>query len=201
MLHISTDYVFDGKTASPYIEQDAPTPISSYGHSKKRGEDFVLEADGKNLVVRVSWVFGPDRPSFIDAIISRALKEECVEAVCDKFSSPAYTLDLAELLRPLLALPSLGGIFHLCNTGEASWQEYGQFGIDCARRAGLPVIAKSVGALEMSGMKSFVAQRPPYSVMSTKKYADFIGKTPRHWHDALEDYVRHHLAPRFPKPP
>src|SRR6266403_6289509 len=99
LIHISTDYVFDGKQDTPYIEEDLPAPLSVYAESKLVGEREVLAVSQKNLVVRLSWVFGPDKPSFIDQIIQRARENETMTAVADKFSSPTYTIDVANWLR------------------------------------------------------------------------------------------------------
>src|SRR5437588_11084847 len=90
-IHISTDYVFDGEKREPYTEEDEARPISVYGESKREGEKFVLETSDRHLVMRVSWVFGPDRPSFIDAVVKRAREQEQVDAIEDKFSTPTYT--------------------------------------------------------------------------------------------------------------
>ena len=90
-IHVSTDYVFDGKKREPYTEEDPAHAISVYGESKREGELRVLEANGRALVIRVSWVFGPDRPSFVDAILKKARTEDQVVAVADKFSTPTYT--------------------------------------------------------------------------------------------------------------
>src|SRR5207244_5604193 len=98
LIHFSTDYVFDGEKREPYTEEDEATPISVYGESKLAGENNVLAAKNQNLVVRVSWVFGPDRPSFIDAMIQQAQENDEVDAVADKFSTPTYTLDIAAML-------------------------------------------------------------------------------------------------------
>src|SRR6266513_2745009 len=98
LIHFSTDYVFDGGKREPYIEDDPANLISVYGESKRAGEKFVLQTHHRHLVVRVSWVFGPDRPSFIDGLIKRAQENEHVDAIADKFSSPTYTHDIAEML-------------------------------------------------------------------------------------------------------
>src|SRR5581483_11765443 len=194
-IHISTDYVFDGEKSSTYCEKDDARPISVYGESKRRGEIELLGVSEKNLAVRVSWVFGPDRPSFIDAILKRALESDHAEAIGDKFSAPTYTLDVAELLRPFLRDISEGGLLHVCNTGECTWRDYGRFAIDCARAAGLPVRAQKVGSLKMAEMKAFVAKRPVYTVLATDKLARLTGKTPRSWQNAVEDYVANKVAP------
>src|SRR5213593_1818389 len=93
LIHFSTDYVFDGKKRAPYTEEDEANPISIYGESKLAGEKNVLAAQNRHLIVRVSWVFGPDRPSFIDGMIKRAQENETVDAIADKFSTPTYTHD------------------------------------------------------------------------------------------------------------
>ena len=195
LIHLSTDYVFDGKKKSPYSETDEPSPLSVYGESKRRGEIAALEASGKNLVVRVSWVFGPDRPSFIDMILRRALESEQVAAIADKWSSPLFTLDAADLLQPFVAGEILeGGLLHLCNAGACSWREYGQHAIDIAIDAGLPIKGKTVGALALAEMKNFLAKRPVYTVLATEKLARLTGRAPRPWQDAVEDYVRNYFA-------
>jgi dTDP-4-dehydrorhamnose reductase len=195
-VHISTDYVFDGRKMTPYVETDVAQPISVYGESKKSGEDGALTTThGEALVARVSWVFGPDRPSFIDGVLNRALEHEQVEAIADKQAVPTYTKDVAELLRPLLSRDASGGLLHLCNDGACSWQEYGQYAIDCAVAAGVPMKGRTVAPLAMADLKSFVAKRPPYTVMSTEKLTQLTGVAPRTWQAAVEDYVTNHWAP------
>src|SRR5947207_6037769 len=98
LVHFSTYYVFDGEKREPYIENDPADPISVYGESKRAGEKFVLQTYNRHLVVRVSWVFGPDRPSFIDAMINRASENEQIDAIADKFSTATYTHDIEQRL-------------------------------------------------------------------------------------------------------
>lgn len=191
-IHVSTDYVFDGTKRTPYAEEDAAEPISVYGESKRAGEIGALKANDRALIIRVSWVFGPDRPSFIDAILQRARSEEEVAAVADKFSTPTYTLDIAGLLRPLLLSDAVSGILHLANRGACSWQQYAQWALDCCHEQGVPVKAKSVRPLSLGEMKNFVARRPVYTVLATEKYEQLTGCAPRDWHDAVEQYVREH---------
>lgn len=203
LIHFSTDYVFDGKKRAPYTEEDEANPISVYGESKLAGEKNVLAAEGPHLVVRVSWVFGPDRPSFIDGLIKRAQENDQVDAIANKFSTPTYTQDIAEMLgrildgwsRRALAPDGLGagrlqGILHFANAGECSWQEYGQWALDCCQKFGVPIKAKTVGALKLKDMKSWVARRPVYSVLSNAKYAKLTGASPRAWRNAVADYIR-----------
>jgi dTDP-4-dehydrorhamnose reductase len=190
LIHFSTDYVFDGEKSEPYTEDDEASPISIYGESKLAGEKNVLAGQNQNLVVRVSWVFGPDRPSFIDAMIQQAQENEEVAAVADKFSTPTYTLDIAEMLpRFFFGENVLGGILHFANAGQCSWQEYAQWAVDCCHDAGLPLKTKTIGAQKLQDMANWVARRPVYSVLSTAKYTRLTGMSPRTWREAVSDYI------------
>jgi dTDP-4-dehydrorhamnose reductase len=189
MIHFSTDYVFDGEKCQPYTEEDKARPISIYGESKLAGEKNVLAVQNQNLVLRVSWVFGPDRPSFIDAMIRQAQENDEVDAVADKFSTPTYTLDIAEMLPRFFGSDAPGGILHFANAGQCSWQEYAQWAVDCCRDGGLPLKAKTIGARKLQDMANWVARRPVYSVLSTEKYTKQMEVSPRTWRKAVSDYI------------
>jgi dTDP-4-dehydrorhamnose reductase len=189
LIHLSTDYVFDGEKRAPYIERDEANPISVYGESKLAGEKNVLAAENGHLVVRVSWVFGPDRPSFIDAMIKRAQQDEKIEAISDKFSTPTYTHDIARMLPQFFDRDVEGGILHFANGGKCSWQEYAQWGLDCSQEIAVSLKAKTVGALKLKDMANWVARRPVYSVLSTAKYTELTGTSPRAWREAVADYI------------
>jgi len=187
LIHISTDYVFDGNKRQPYVEDDAVNPISAYGESKRAGEKLVLQTSDRHIVVRVSWVFGPDRPSFVDAMIKQAINEEKIEAIADKWSTPTYTDDIAELLPRIFDVDA--GVLHLANAGQCTWQEYAQYALDCCRGAGVSLKAQTVGAVKLTDMQNWVAKRPVYSVLSTAKYQALTGIQPRSWRDAVADYI------------
>jgi dTDP-4-dehydrorhamnose reductase len=189
MIHFSTDYVFDGEKRAPYTEEDQANPISAYGESKRAGEKNVLAADDGHLVVRVSWVFGPDRPSFVDAMIKRAQQDEKINAISDKFSTPTYTHDIANMLPRFFDHSVRGGILHFANAGKCTWQEYAQWALDCCRDAGVSLKGKTVGALKLSEMTNWVARRPVYSVLSTAKYTELTGTSSRAWREAVADYI------------
>jgi len=189
LIHVSTDYVFDGNATAPYSEADAPHPISVYGESKLAGEVEALAASPRNWVARVSWVFGPDRVSFVDQVIVRAKKEDRVEAVADKWATPTYTMDVCADLWHFLRGIEGGGVVHMSNAGVCSWQEYGQHALDCAVEAGLELKARMVGGLKMSDLKAFVAKRPPYSAMATAKFTSLTGIHPRGWREAVRQHV------------
>src|SRR4051812_38377473 len=199
LIHFSTDYVFDGEKRTPYTENDQTNPISAYGESKLAGEKNVLAADDGHLVVRVSWVFGPDRPSFVDAMIKRAQQHEKIDAISDKFSTPTYTHDIANMLPQFFDPRVAGGVLHFANAGECTWQEYAQWALDCCRDAGISLKGATVGSLKLSemtrvrqgsgGQAPWIARRPIYSVLSTAKYAQLTGTPPRTWREAVADYI------------
>jgi len=193
LVHFSTDYVFDGKKTDPYVEEDKAVPLSVYGESKLEGEQRVLEASSQHLVVRLSWVFGPAKPSFIDQIIQRARENDVVTAVADKFSAPTFTIDVAGWLR-LVVEKNAHGILHLANNGGCSWQEWAQYAIDVCRSRGLPLKAERVGAVSLGDMKNFVAQRPVHTVLSTAKFTALTGVQPRHWREAVAEYISAHVS-------
>ena len=191
LIHFSTDYVFDGAKCEPYTEEDQASPISVYGESKLAGENNVLAAKSQNLVVRVSWVFGPDRPSFIDAMVQQAQENDKVDAVADKFSTPTYTLDIAAMLPRVFDGNVSGGILHFANAGQCSWREYAQWAVDCCHNVGLPLKAKTIGERKLRDMANWIARRPVYSVLSTAKYTNLTGISPRTWREAVSDYITH----------
>jgi dTDP-4-dehydrorhamnose reductase len=193
LVHFSTDYIFDGNKTDPYVEEDKAVPLSVYGESKLEGEGRVLEVSSQHLVVRLSWVFGPDKPSFIDQIIQRARENDVVTAVGDKFSAPTYTIDVANWLR-LAIDKNANGILHLANNGGCSWQEWAQYAIDVCRSLGIPLKAERVGAVSLGDMKNFVAQRPVHTVLSSAKFTALTGVQPRHWREAVAEYISTHVS-------
>lgn len=197
LLHFSTDYVFDGTWHRSYREDDIPSPLSVYGASKFAGEEQVLAADAPHLVARVSWVFGPDRPAFPDFMLQRALAGESLAAVSDKWSSPTYTLDVADWLAPFVlqdrSIP--GGIYHLCNSGVCTWRDYAQATMDLAHELHLLPIAREVAPLPMSAMTSWTGQRPVYTPLATEKISAQLGYSPRPWLEALRDFLQTKKSP------
>jgi dTDP-4-dehydrorhamnose reductase len=193
LIHFSTDYVFDGRKTTPYLEDDAAEPLSVYGESKREGEENVLFVNERNLVIRVSWVFGPDRPSFVDNMITRAKETPEVSAVTDKFSAPTYAEDIAAML-PSFFGNDIGGLLHFCNGGQCSWKEYAEYALKVCAAEGVSLKTTEVAPLKLSEMQNFVAQRPVYTVLSTARFAEITGSAPRSWREALSEYIQKHYV-------
>lgn len=190
-IHISSDYVFPGTGTTCLRETDPTGPRNHYGQTKLDGEQAALSANPSTLVIRVSWLFGPDKPSFPDMILRTAREQDHVAAVNDKWSSPSYSDDLAHWLLTLIRHhPQQAGLFHLCNEGAPTWQEYGQTTLDIATRLGLPLKTHIVTGHTMHGFAPFKATRPPHTALDTSKFQALTGIRPRPWQDALETYLR-----------
>jgi dTDP-4-dehydrorhamnose reductase len=189
VFHFSTDYVFSGELPGLRAEAESTAPLSVYGRSKLAGERAVLAFPG-NCVVRVSWVFGPEKPSFVDAVFDDARAGRPLAAIADKFSRPTATGDLAGWLETLVEARATG-IVHACNSGPpASWHDLATCVVrkmaDCGCIDSAPEIARQKLA-EISG---FRAPRPRFTAMDTTRLAGFLGQPPRPWRDAVGEHVR-----------
>lgn len=194
MIHLSTDYVYDGTRPGLRREDDTVAPLGVYARTKRDGEERVLAESGEFLVARTSWVFGPDRASFVDQMIARAQKQTSCSAVRDKFSSCSYSLDMAAQLERLVENPTACGVFNLCNAGACSWLELGQAALDIAVALGIKLRCRTLHGIALSDMKQFVAPRPIYTAMDTAKLAAATGLPPRPWREALTDYLTTYYA-------
>ncbi len=187
MTYVSTDFVFDGETPGFYTEDDEVRPVSVYGASKLKGEELVLAADPGHLVIRVSWLYGPGKPAFPEWIVDKACSEAKLSLPADKTGCPTSATDVAELLVPLLEKRA-SGVFHLCNAGSCTWQQWGQACLDLAREAGAPLQCETIAGNSLADISAFLAKRPPNSAMSTAKYAAVTGISPRPWQEALREH-------------
>jgi dTDP-4-dehydrorhamnose reductase len=192
VTYVSTDMVFDGDNELPYIETDKPSPISIYGETKLKGENYVLDAAMSNLIVRVSWLFGPGRRAFPEWIVDQACS--CLELKLpeDKIACPCYTFDLVGWMSALVFDQAKGpaaGTYHLCNSGPCTWQEWGQFCVDTARASGHPVLVGEIGGVAVDSVSTFVARRPRNSSMNTRKFSRRTGILPRQWGEAVHEFM------------
>ncbi|RPJ33123.1 MAG: dTDP-4-dehydrorhamnose reductase [Verrucomicrobiaceae bacterium] len=192
MIHLSTDYVFDGEGSVPLTETMRPAPLSAYGRSKLAGEQAVLTHPG-NLVLRVAWVFGPDKPSFVDQIFDDALAGKPLSAVADKFSLPTCTTDLAHWISALLETDA-SGLLHACNPGEAvSWHGMAEFVVREMTAFGVLESCPEVAALKLDEISFFRARRPRFTVMGTTRLSSMVGDL-RPWPVALAEHVKNRCS-------
>lgn len=166
MLHVSTDYVFDGASTRPYREDDALGPHTVYGESKAGGEVLVNEAGG--TVVRTSWLFAVGGPSFVHTMLRLAKDRPLLRVVADQRGCPTYAGDLADALYALAVCPDRELMYHYCNDGETTWHELARATIDEARRLGATLACDRIEPITTAEYPT-PAQRPPYSVLDTSR--------------------------------
>jgi dTDP-4-dehydrorhamnose reductase len=189
MIHFSTDYVFDGKSPGLRVEAEPASPVNTYGRSKLAGERAVLTHPG-HLVLRVSWVFGREKPSFIDQVIAAALAGEPLVAVADKWSLPTSTADLAHWVAGLLETDACG-VLHACNPGDpVSWHGMATAVLREMNACGVIAECPEIGEETLAGMPAFRAARPRYTAIDSQRLSWVLGKPLRPWPEALAEYVR-----------
>lgn len=197
LVHISTDYVFDGRKKEPYAEEDAPNPLSAYGRSKLRGERAILESGLKSFfIVRTSWLYGPGGKNFVETIIRLAQEREELRIVADQVGSPTYTADLARAIFRLLGLESPHasrltpyGIYHFANEGACSWHEFGEEIVAQLIRLGAPVKVQRILPIR-TDQYPLPAMRPANSVFSKEKYRRATGADIPQWRESLNTYFQ-----------
>ena len=182
LVHLSTDFVFDGTLDRPYRETDAPAPVSAYGASKLEGERLVAAACPGALIVRTAWTFGAGRDNFVTKVLRRARAGGPLSVVTDQTGSPTWTEDLAKAIMALVKAGATG-TFHVVNAGTASRHELAVAALAAAGLGAVPVAqARTVPA-------PGIAARPAYSVLDTAAFTRRTGRAPRPWREALRDYV------------
>lgn len=187
VIHYSTDFVFDGRNTEPYTLSDEPNPISVYGKTKLAGENALLRSGLPGLLIlRTAWLFGPGKQNFVRTILAIAKERGHLGVVHDQIGSPTYTVDLARNTLRLLAVPEAQGIYHVVNSGQASWCEL------AAEAVSLAGLRCAVNAITTDQYPTR-AVRPAYSVLSLQKYIATTNHTPRPWLQALRDYIFQHF--------
>ena len=181
---ISTDYVFDGSKAAPYIEEDRACPLSVYATSKLAGELLVLRRNAKAFVVRTCGVYGTaaskSKGTFIDRVLNAARGGELIRAVNDVVASPTFAGDLADVLRKLIETRKYG-LYHACNVGAVTWYDYAMKALELAGVAGSIV---PISAYEWKA----AARRPSYSALANGRLQE-LGIAMPSWEAGIAHYL------------
>jgi dTDP-4-dehydrorhamnose reductase len=186
LIHISTDYVFDGTKPDPYLEDDTPAPLGVYGTTKLAAEEHVRRHAPRAWIVRTSWLFGPGGRNFVRTIAGLLRERDVVRVVDDQRGAPTYTLDLARALRTLVE-HAPAGLYHVTNAGACSWYELAQ-AIRARLASGGRVLPCSTAEFPRP------ARRPANSRLEMARWRAAGLPEPRAWTAALDDYLPHLAA-------
>lgn len=193
MVHYSTDYVYNGTKKSPYVEDDSPDPLSSYGRAKLAGDQAVQQAAGAYLIFRLCWVYGARGQNFMLTMMRLAREREQLRVVSDQLGCPTWSRAIAETttlgLKQALASPdaaALNGVYHLAASGQTSWHGFAQAIIDL-----MPAEEKKCKSIEPITTAEYPlpAKRPAYSVLSCEKLKRTFGLQLPAWEESLKMVV------------
>lgn len=183
VLHISTDYVFDGESAEPYEPDDRPAPINVYGESKLAGEMALRESCPEHVIIRTSWVYSHEGKNFVRTMLQAAEEKREIRVVMDQHGCPTSSQDLARALlcaANLMVRSFVVGTYHFCNAGSTTWFDFANaiFEMrDCPPPRVVPITTADFPT---------AARRPRRSVLNTNSFQLAFGVEPRPWRDALK---------------
>ncbi len=180
LIHISTDYVFDGQGSEPYTEEKIPNPISVYGKTKQAGDEFVQQNCTKYFILRTAWVYGEGK-NFVRTMLRLADSGNRIKVVSDQYGSPTSSLELARVILFLMQTESYG-VYHATCEGSTSWYEFARA---IFREAGKEVEVEAIKTSEYPTP----AKRPMYSVLDKKALRERHGYVMKKWEDALREYM------------
>ncbi len=185
-IYISTDYVFDGKKETPYLEDDTPNPINVYGLSKYAGELFTKNYSEKHYIIRVASLYGRAGAkgkggNYVDFIIQKAKTKEEIKVVDEIFMNPTYTKDVSRMIYKLLKINPEFGVYHMVNEGYCSWYEF--------TKEIFSILGWEINITPIHSNKlNRLAKRPVFSALENNKLVK-LGLSMRLWQEALKDYL------------
>jgi len=180
LLHVSTDYVFDGKKKSPYIEEDQTSPINVYGSSKLKGEKIIIEQCKKYFILRTSWLYSQYGHNFFKSILKYAEEGKPLSITTEQIGTPTNANDLAAaLIHIVLSGNKNYGVYHYSNSGEATWYDFAVKIVNLSGQLDKTKLAKTNHYLTF-------AKRPDFSVLNLNKFKSVFNKECVHWEKSLE---------------
>ena len=183
LIHISSDYIFDGETEKPYNEDATPNPKNIYGESKLLGERYVERLLDDFLIIRTQWLYGSHGRNFVESILSLVDKTDKIEVVNDQIGCPTYTMDVGRAIMNL-ASKNLRGIFHVSSRGSCSWDSFALEILWLSGKKDVEIIPISSGNLNRP------AKRPLFSVLSCQKLKRETGIDMKTWQQGLKEYFQ-----------
>lgn len=193
VIHLSTDYVFDGRKSEPYVEEDDPNPLGVYGASKLAGEELLRTANERHIILRVSWVFGRLGRSFVDTILKLARERDELTVVDDQVGAPSPATTVAQAVRRIAEVasdrPHVWGTYHFSTTPALSWCSFARRIVAVAAESGLLTRVPDVRPISTAEWPAKAA-RPLNSRLNPARASAVFGSPPQDWEPPLRDYVR-----------
>ncbi|VAW82218.1 dTDP-4-dehydrorhamnose reductase [hydrothermal vent metagenome] len=184
LLHVSTDFIFDGEKSHPYRESDATNPLGVYGRSKLEGEQAVRDILPEAIILRTAWVYGVHGHNFVKTILRLASERSELRVVDDQTGTPSWTGDITRAIQALIKAEATG-TYQFTNEGVASWYDFAVEIVAGAKQAGLPIVAETIRPIPTEDFP-LPAKRPAYSVMSKVKIRSMLDYQIPHWRDSLQ---------------
>lgn len=190
LLHISTDYVFDGRKEGAYLETDTPNPSGIYGHSKLQGELFIRENLDSHVILRTAWLYGPAGSNFVRTMLRLFQERDEVKIVADQWGTPTLAGDLADVILQIITQKTLQyGTFHFTNEGRTNWFEFASLILELAGKYHL--LDREVRLLPITTEQyPTKALRPANSYLSKEKIKAVFSIPIRPWQEALESFMK-----------
>lgn len=191
LIHISTDYVFDGSQGSPYQETDTTNPLGIYGKSKLAGEEAIRQAGNRHIIIRTAWVYGNSgKGNFVKTMLRLGKDREEIRVVADQIGSPTWTGDLAAAISQIIPQikPELFGTYQYTNSGVCSWYDFAIAIFEEAEKLGFPLKIQRVIPITTSEYPT-PAKRPAFSVLSAVKISGILSTHPPYWRQGLRQML------------
>lgn len=196
LIHISTDYVFDGKQSHPYRETDKTNPLGVYGQTKLAGEQAIRQNCENHLIIRTAWVYGSyGKSNFVKTMLKLGTEREEIRVVADQIGSPTWARDLATAIAIIIPqlTPQIAGTYHYTNSGVASWYDFAEAIFEEARAIKYPLKIRQVIPITTADYPT-PAQRPAYSVLACEKISQVLATKRPHWRQALRNMLKDFAA-------
>ena len=192
LLHISTDYVFDGQKNTPYLETDETHPIGVYGQTKLAGEQGIEKNGDRYVILRTAWVYGTQgKGNFVKTMLRLGQQKEQLGIVTDQIGTPTWSYDIANTITQMLTklnLTETRDIYHFTNSGLTSWYDFAVAIFEEGKKIGFPLIINQVNPITTEDYPT-PAKRPAYSVLSGKKTSSLLGYNAPYWRDSLKQML------------
>ncbi|MBD2494568.1 dTDP-4-dehydrorhamnose reductase [Nostoc sp. FACHB-280] len=196
LIHISTDYVFDGQQSQPYKETDATNPLNTYGKTKLAGEIAITQTTPHHIILRTAWVYGSfGKSNFVKTMLRLGKERPEIKVVTDQIGSPTWARDIAEVIAQIIPqlTPEITGTYHYTNSGVISWYDFAVAILEEAQQLGLPLTVQNIVPITTAEYPT-LARRPAYAVLACGKISQVLGTHPAYWRHSLRLMLKEWLS-------